>query len=461
MKKYLTIIAVLGLLSACGGKETTPEIAATGISLDKTSLTIEKGSNEVLKMSFTPSNATKKTVTWMSSNTGIATVTDGVVVGVEVGSTEIIAKCGDLVAKCPVTVVVSAKGIKLDKSTLEFKALGETQTLVATVEPSNTTDPVEWSSSDESVVTVADGVVTSVGAGTAEVTAKCAAFEAKCAIIVEIIATSISLDKTTLTLVVGDSETLVVTVEPTNSTDKVEWSSSDEAIATVKDGVVSAVAEGSATITAKAGAQTATCAVTVKKAIPAGAVDLGLSVYWAECNLGATSPEKYGYYFAWGEVEPNKYYNWASYKWANGDYNKLTKYCPADEADYWDGEGEPDGKTVLDPEDDAAHVILGGSWRMPTRAEQSELIAKCTWTWDDTKKGYTVTGTNGNSIFLPAAGRRSNTDLNVVGSWGYYWSSSLDEYYPGSAFFLYFDSSLVDWYYGRRCRGLTVRPVTE
>lgn len=367
------------------------EVAATAIKLNKNELTLEKSSNETLTVTFTPSNVTNKTLTWVSSNESVVKVTDGIVVAVDAGGTEIIVKQGDLTDKCTVTVVVSATSITLEPAEVEL-APGETVSLTATVLP-------------------------------------------------------------------GDS------------TDEVEWSSSGESVATVKDGVVTAVAEGSTTITAKAGAQEASCNITVKSKMKA--IDLGLTVKWAECNLGASTPEKYGDYFAWGEVEPyyssqdpltwkdgKSGYNWASYKWANGDYNKLTKYCQADNTYYWDGEGEPDGKTVLDYEDDAAHVILGGKWRMPTRAEQDDLRTKCTWTWDNTKNGYTITGTNGNSIFLPAAGLRGYADLVDAGSWGYYWSSSLGESSDG-AYGLLFYSSRMGWRLGYRYDGFTVRPVTE
>ena len=296
----------------------------------------------------------------------------------------------------------------------------------------------------------------------------------------EIAATAISLDKKEIILEEGANETLTATVEPDNTTDKLDWSSSTEDIATVKDGVVTAVAKGSATITAKAGAQTATCTIFV--AAKMKAIDLGLSVKWAECNLGATTPEEYGDYFAWGEVEPyyirqkpitwkegkEEGYSWASYKWANGASIKLTKYCPTNMTDFWDGDGELDGKTVLNPEDDAARVILGGRWRIPTKAEQEDLINKCTWTWDDIKNGFTVTGTNGNSIFLPAAWYRYDTYTPSYDNYyaGLYLSSSLNEIYPCYAYGLMFTSlfnrSHIEMAGAiNRCQGVTVRPVTE
>jgi hypothetical protein len=151
-------------------------------------------------------------------------------------------------------------------------------------------------------------------------------------------------------------------------------------------------------------------------------VDLGLpsGLLWATCNVGAESPEDYGDYFAWGETSPKSDYD--TYKYYSSSTDELTKYCT--DSDY----GLTDTKTTLDLIDDAARVNLGGSWRMPTSAEQDELREKCTWTWTTLNgiKGYKVTSkSNGNSIFLPAAGYRDGTDVYSVGSLGDYWSSSL------------------------------------
>ena len=160
-------------------------------------------------------------------------------------------------------------------------------------------------------------------------------------------------------------------------------------------------------------------------------VDLGLSVKWATCNVGATKPEEYGDYFAWGETQPKDYY---------------------------------DNKTTLDLSDDAARANWGGSWRMPTKAEQDELRNNCTWTWTTQNgvNGYKVTSkSNGNSIFLPAAGYRYVSSLNDAGSLGYYWSSSLYTDNPNFAYSLFFGSSDVVWYIIDRYYGFSVRPVCQ
>jgi hypothetical protein len=190
-------------------------------------------------------------------------------------------------------------------------------------------------------------------------------------------------------------------------------------------------------------------------------VDLGLpsGLKWATCNVGATTPEEYGDYFAWGEVEPKTTYDWSTYKYGT-NYDQLTKYCSNSS---YGKDGFVDNKTVLDPEDDAATANWGGAWRMPTKAEQDELRNNCTWIWTTQNgvNGYKVTGPNGNSIFLPAAGYLVGGALNLAGSGGYYWSSSLYTDGPSGAYYVYFSSGGVDWYYGNRYYGFSVRPVCK
>ena len=186
-------------------------------------------------------------------------------------------------------------------------------------------------------------------------------------------------------------------------------------------------------------------------------VDLGLSVKWATCNVGASSPEEFGGYYAWGETEEKDDYSWETYKWCNGAEYSLTKYCT--DSEY----GRVDNKTILDPQDDVAHVKWGGTWRMPTEAEQNELRTNCTWTWTTQNgvNGYSVTGPNGNSIFLPAAGYRYHTEVYRRGSYGYYWSSSLYSSGNSNACSLYFSSDYYHWFSSSRIYGYTVRPVSK
>lgn len=191
-------------------------------------------------------------------------------------------------------------------------------------------------------------------------------------------------------------------------------------------------------------------------------VDLGLSVKWATCNVGASKPEEYGDYFAWGEVEPKDEYRWETYKWCDGQANTLTKYNT--DSSY----GTVDNKTVLEAADDAAIVNWGGSWRMPTDVEMTELYENCTWTWttENGVNGYRVTsnkiGYTDKSIFLPAAGFCANNNSYAeVGSNGSYWSSSLSiTAFRAYAMDLYADEVHSPNTSTRR-NGYSIRPVCQ
>ena len=193
---------------------------------------------------------------------------------------------------------------------------------------------------------------------------------------------------------------------------------------------------------------------------PHVAVDLGLSVKWATCNIGANSPEEYGDYFAWGETTPKEKYDWSTYKYCKGSSSTMTKYCGDSNYGY---NGFTDNKIVLDPEDDAAHVNWGGAWRTPTDAEMTELREQCTWTWTTQNgvNGYKVVGPNGNSIFLPAAGYQYGASFLDVGSSGRYWSSLLYTSDSSNAYYVYFHSSHVNKNRNSRYLGRSVRPVCQ
>lgn len=185
-------------------------------------------------------------------------------------------------------------------------------------------------------------------------------------------------------------------------------------------------------------------------------VDLGLSVKWATCNVGATKPEEYGGYYAWGETEEKSCYDWGTYIYCNGSENTMVKYCI--EKDF----STFDNKRVLIPADDVAQQEWGDSWRMPTSAEFEELLNKCKLicTTINGVKGYKVTGSNGNSIFLPFAGYRYGAQAGTV-SYGLYWTSSLNKDNSAYAYYLYFNDGGYDVSSGYRYFGQSVRPVCE
>ena len=184
------------------------------------------------------------------------------------------------------------------------------------------------------------------------------------------------------------------------------------------------------------------------------AVDLGLSVKWANMNVGAKKASGFGTYFAWGETKSKDYYSWNTYAWSKGDSQFLTKYSNTDR------------RSQLAPVDDAAHVNLGGGWRMPTVDEFEELINNCTWEWttQDGVNGYNVTSKKtGNSIFLPITGFRYYADTQFRSIMGVYWTSSLYTGNPNKAWCLEFNFSDIKVHYGNlssnRFSGRCIRAV--
>lgn len=183
-------------------------------------------------------------------------------------------------------------------------------------------------------------------------------------------------------------------------------------------------------------------------------VDLGLSVKWAACNIGATKPYEYGAYFSWAETSPKDAYTWEDY-----EINSSAKY-------------EEISEKTLNAEDDAATVRWEGSWRLPTIDEINELLNtdNCTWEWQASGNreyngvvGYKVTskksGYEGNAIFLPAAGYRDDENVLNEGTQGYYWTSTRANMNPSNACCLnYVFGNPTPLYVSRFC-GITVRPV--
>ncbi len=186
------------------------------------------------------------------------------------------------------------------------------------------------------------------------------------------------------------------------------------------------------------------------------AVDLGLSVKWANMNVGAKKPSGYGTYFAWGETKAKDYYSWNTYAWSKGDSQFLTKYSSADK------------RAKLAPVDDAAQANLGGNWRMPTAEEFDELLNpdNCKWEWtsQDGVNGYKVTSKKtGNSIFLPITGFRYYSEIQFRAFSGIYWTSSLYTANPNNAWCLEFNFNDVQVHYGKlssnRFSGRCIRAV--
>ena len=257
------VIMTLGLVSC---KEEVHEILASSVTLDKTSVEVLIGQTVHLSATVLPEATTDKTIRWSSSDDSVAMVDEGTVTAHKVGQATIKATCGNKEASCVVNVLpIMVEEISFNKTSVSLKA-GETVTLTATVKPDDATDKtVTWSTSDATVATVSNGVVTAKKVGTATITAKAGDKSATCEItVVSTPVTAVTLNKTSVSLKAGETVTLTATVKPDDATDKtVTWGSSDESVAKVENGIVTAIGKGLSTITAKAGDTSATCMVTV------------------------------------------------------------------------------------------------------------------------------------------------------------------------------------------------------
>lgn len=180
---------------------------------------------------------------------------------------------------------------------------------------------------------------------------------------------------------------------------------------------------------------------------PGQVVDLGLSVYWASCNLGANNPEEYGNYYAWGETSPKDSYYSDTYSYYN---TSTTQYINI-------------GDDISGTAYDAATVNLGSDWRMPTKSDAQELINQCTWEWKQFSgiNGYVVTGPNGNSIFLPASGVKGRYSTTGLNEYFYFWTATNSS--QSSAVFLFGSSGSksVSGFLWEKYNGFSIRPVTS
>lgn len=269
---------------------------------------------------------------------------------------------------------------------------------------------------------------------------------------------SVVLSESEIELMVGEKQSITAYISPYDATEQtVIWASSNASVAMVSsDGEVTAVALGTATISASCEGKTGECIINV---ITCKAVDLGLSVKWADRNVGAKSPQDYGDYFAWGETEPKSEYTWATYKFCNGDSRKLNKYNS--DSNF----GVVDNKLKLVQSDDAAHEKIGGKWRMPTWDDVEELLENTDWspTTVNGVKGFLITSLkNRKTIFLPSAGGIEGKTPRYVGTNALYWCSEKASDEQTQAVILFTDED-EDYDFGFCFRhiGLPVRAVTK
>ncbi len=457
-----TIWAVIGrgsghdINAKCDVTVTSDAPSVESITVTPATVNIKATEEAILTATVTPAG-TGAEIKWVSDNTSIAKVekisdTQAKVTGVGEGTVKVIASVGSVFGYSEVTVEKKGSGggeggggvemISLNKTELQL-GFYETFQLVATLRPEDASAQISWTSSNEDVVLVSNGstpagdgsikpagtVIAKNKEGQSIVTATVGSLSASCTVTVSsgsiVPVQSISLNKTELTLQVGQQFELIATILPGNATNKqVSWASSARSyqLSLADNGlscVIGALAECEATITVRSADNPAQLYATCRVTVTGGSsdpgeevVDLGLpsGLKWRSMNVGASKPEDYGDYFAWGETSPKASYTNSNYKYRSSDI-------------YGDGIGKK-GKTLI-AEDDAATVNVGSDWRTPKISEWRELEEKCTWKWTTRGgvNGMQVTGPNGKSIFLPAAGY-CGSSMTYRGSWGSYWSST-------------------------------------
>lgn len=398
------------------------------IAFSNSAIDLYVGDAVTISYTITPDNAYDKTLNWTTSDSKIATVNSaGKVTAVAQGTAVIKATAKDnsnQSASCTITVKKHITGITLDYTSLTLYT-GKTQQLKATVQPSNAdVNSISWTSSNSNVATVSSsGVVEGIREGTATITASAndgSGVKATCKVTVVLSVSDIIFNSENLGLVEGDVVTLNYSISPSNAYNKaVTWTSSNTSIVTVNsNGKITALKKGKATITAVAqdgsGAY-GTCFIIVSRKCPSNAVDLGLTnkdgykVYWAKCNVGASSPEGIGNYYAWGETETKSTFSKETYKWYQN-----SKYV------------NPGGLSDISrSEYDVAHVKMGSEWHLPNLDDQQTLNNGCTWvkTTLNGVVGLKGTGPNGNTIFFPYTGYKNKNGLTNENFSGFYWES--------------------------------------
>lgn len=473
-----------------GGGNGGSDKAVERISVDPAVTKITIGADGILTAIITPEDA-KADIKWVSDNTQVVTVEktsdrQAKITGVSVGTTKVLAMVGDMMAFSEVTVEKDGGSGGGGSSTINSASvdpsfvalgLGQEQVVSLIMDPEDAEVTIYWESQASYVAKVqmvskTQAKITGVGVGQTVVTVHAGDLTANCQVSVtdsdnSVPVESVTLDRHELTLSVNQQYQFTATVLPENASNKnVVWASSANSakLYISSTGQLTALQPCEATITVRCQANPMiydTCQVTVTGGSSDSGeevVDLGLpsGLKWRGWNVGASKPEEYGNYYAWAETSPKSSYSSSNYKYKATDYGDgMIVYAKYDPTPI-----HGDGKTVLEPEDDAASVNLGNGWRTPTFNEFKELRENCTWTWTTRNgvNGMLVTGPNGKSIFLPGGGWYTNTTLTGKTTYGSYWTAT------GSgdiAHAVDFAKGYVDKAVLARSDGRSVRPVKD
>lgn len=478
-----------------GGKTATCEVTVTGgaatvpvtsITLDHTQLNMTVGQKAQLIATVLPENATDKTLNWSVMDNRIVSVDgNGELTAQSVGSTTVTVisvMYPSVQASCQVTVTNGGGGesstldrVSIDPPSVTLE-LNDEKDLTLVLDPSDAEVTIYWESSNSSIAKVqmtskTTAKVTGMAVGEATLTAHAGDMTATCDVTVISSGSAIHVESVTLNvhelqLNVNQQFQLIATVLPENATEKgVVWSSNVQSSKLYIDtnGMVTGLQACEATVTVRCKDNAEiydTCTIKVTGGGSSGGneevVDLGLSVKWRSMNVGASKPEDYGNYYAWAETEPKSSYSSSNYKYPATDYgDNIIVYKKYDTTPY-----QGDGKTTLEPEDDAATANLGNGWRTPTFKEFKELRENCTWTWTSLNgvNGMQVKGPNGKTIFLPAGGWYDKATLNNKTTYGSYWTATGD---GGTANAVDFINNDKDKALVPRCEGRSVRPVKD
>ena len=453
---FVLLFAASFIFTACNNDERV-----TGVTLNRSTLELTVGGSETLIATITPADATNRSVAWTSSDSEVASVINGTVTALSVGTTTItvITADGAHTATANVTVVsdaIAVTGVTLDRNTLQLN-VGASETLTATIAPTNATNQtIAWTSSNSAVATVNNGTVTAVSAGIATITVITAdgAHTAAANVTVTpatVAVTGVTLNYGRVDMWVNTSVTLTATVLPANATNRnVIWSSSNTQIATVSNtGVITGLREGTATITVTTvdGNRTANSIVTVFGATTDPGIVIN-GIRWAMRNVDrpgtfASRPQSFGMFYQW-----NRNVGWSA----------TNPMVNSNGGTSWNST-TPGGTSWT-----VANNPCPPGWRVPTQAELSALnnLPNVWGTLGGVAgRGF---GTFPNQVFLPAAdGRgRLNGNLGTPGVIGYYWSSTQSSSFATAAWGLRFDNSrsemAQDWHRGN---AFSVRCVAE
>lgn len=446
----------------------------TAIKISDTSIKLKTGQTYQLSVIGDPEGAIIPSLKWTSSSTTVAAVDQtGKVTAKKGGKATITATStenANMKVTCSVDITQLVTSVTISETALAM-AVGEYYEISATANPSTAANKeLKWTCSNTSVVKIYDDFIKAVGVGTANITVAATDGSGKKAIckvtVFDEAPKSITLNAPS-TILYGESSQITATISPTSaSSATIQWSSSDDKIATVdqKGNVTAGNEDGRVTITAKINGTTSiegTAVITIKEDSQHDYVDLGLpsGTMWATCNLGATKPTEAGDCYAWGDVEPKIKYLWSTYFDTKDEGNSFIKYSIT--------------KTkILEAENDAATINWGEKWCMPTAEQWQELIDNCVWVYGG--YGFYVYKKKDNSssyskndihIFIPYSRYAYDTNINY-NSYCLYWSSSIasqsSEAITFNASYNKYDSTnYLECYSTERYSGYGIRPVRK